>query len=132
MAAKKGVKKTVRKTARRAKKSGPKRAGSKRATKKGATKNGATRKRATSAPPAAAAAVTGAAVPCVPASQAFALVMACAGQRFDVDTKLKDVFGDERRLQFCQCVSNRSGVPAGQVACQPSSTFGDVMDSISC
>jgi hypothetical protein len=72
------------------------------------------------------------AVPCVPASRVFRLVMDCAGQDFDVDTKLRDVFGDERRQQFCQCVSDTSRVPVGQISCGPSNTFGDVMDSITC
>lgn len=69
---------------------------------------------------------------CVPAAEAHVIVRKCAGAPFDIDTKLSDVFTDNKREQFCQCVSDESGVPRAHVACAPSSTFGNVIDSISC
>jgi hypothetical protein len=65
-------------------------------------------------------------------TKAATLVMQCAGQEYDIDTKLSDVFEDDQREQFCQCVAKGSGIARPRITCAAGSTFADVIESISC
>ena len=90
-----------------------------------------TRKKPVTPVRAVRAKAVGGAAPCLPVLEATAVVMGCAGQPFDIDTKLSDVFSDDRREQFCDCVAANSGVPR-PFACGAGNTFGDVIRAISC
>jgi hypothetical protein len=48
----------------------------------------------------------------------------------DMSVKVGDLFPGEARLNFCSCVSKRSGVK--QFSCGPDDTLQDVIIGISC
>src|SRR5262245_20665851 len=118
-AAKKTLKKTVKKSVKKV---------AKKAVKKAAKK---TVKKAVKKAVAMGMAAEG--VPCIPREEAGPLVMGDAGSAVSVSTPLGTLFPDEdRRRQFCACVSERSGVDPSRFPCAVGTTLQDVIRAISC
>jgi hypothetical protein len=74
-------------------------------------------------------------VECVDPPVALQIVQDCVTQVSgstveDMSVKVGDLFPGEARLNFCSCVSQRSGVK--QFACGPDNTLQEVIIAISC